>query len=200
MKTRAEACLQDVKVLRREVSQKQTENNDADEFIRIRGKITEGVDDARLFYFAAAPADKRQSFSGSGLPFSDADQAFFSSPNVGSVKLSGDNGFDIEIVTPNAYYVGLGSQYVPPTLHVWYTKGGKRKDAAIKVNNGIPFRMLTYPMLSTRPRDGPMFYKAEPVFARTQEQILRDSGYPSKQAIQASYAMPPNFWGLKPPF
>jgi hypothetical protein len=177
-------------------------NNENDaEMIKVQGRLLQRADEDRLFYFAASPAERRQSFSGSGLPFLNADQAFHASPNVGSMSVKQNGRFEVEIACPNAYYVGLGTQYVSPTLHVWYMLNGERKDASIKVNNGIPFRTLTYPSLPTRPRDGPEFYLAAPTLVRSQEQILRDSAYPSKQAVHsADYSMPDNFWGLKPPY
>ena len=55
--------------------------------------------------------------------------------------------------------------------------------------------MLTYPQTPiTISRESPKFYDGGfqmPI--RTQEQILRDSAYPSNNK------MPKNFWGLKPP-
>lgn len=200
---REEELLTDVRVLRRgsaKASSSVSDEETTDDFVKVQGKVREEPDGNRLYYFAASPPDRRQSFSGSGLPFMNADQAFDGTPNVGALSVASGGRFDIDILCPNAYYVGLGTQYVPPTLHVWYTKNGFRKDAAIKVNNGIPFRTLTYPTLPTRPRDGPMFYKPVETLARTQEQILRDSAYPSKHAIKTEYAMPYNFWGLRPPY
>jgi len=175
--------------------------------IEVRGKVDEEVraeDDGRraLHFFAASPPDLRSGPSAQNMPFASFEQAFHATPNVGSVQLNGDNEFVVrfhESEEPNAYYVGLGSQYIPPTLHVWYVKGGDdlrlRQDASIKLNDGVPFRMLTYPTLPTRPRDGATFYTAAPTFARSQEQIIRESEYPAPGVR----TMPPNFWGLKPP-
>jgi hypothetical protein len=164
--------------------------------VLVSGRLPEkSVDGGVLHYFAAAPPDHRQSFSGSGMPFAQADQAFYDTPNVGVVKISSEGRFSIQLALPNAYYVGLGTQYVPPTVHIWYTSSGRRKDSTVRINAGIPFRMLTYPTLPTRPRSGPMFYLKAPTFARSQEQILRDSAYPPL----GTFKMPSNFWGLKPP-
>ena len=65
----------------------------------------------------------------------------------------------------------------------------------VELGNGIPFRSLSYPPINnTAPRKDPSFYSGGyelPVI--TQEQILRDSGFPR------SNKFPDNFWGLKPP-
>ena len=66
----------------------------------------------------------------------------------------------------------------------------------IQIDDGIPFRTLTYPSPPSKaPRDSPMFYYCgrNKLPIRSQEKVLRDSGYPSVNK------MPDNFWGLKPP-
>ena len=61
----------------------------------------------------------------------------------------------------------------------------------IKLGNGIPFRMLTYPpSYDSVPRVNPHFYSGrDNLVHRTQAQILKDSAFPSKNE------MPSNFWG-----
>lgn len=162
--------------------------------VHIRANVDETPDDGYVRFFAASPPDYRYSFSGSGLPYASPEQAFEGTPNAGKVKVSGGM-VDITLLHPNAYYVGLGTVYVPPSVHIWYISGGVRKDASIKINDGIPFRMLTYPQYPTRPRIGPEFYTPAYTFARSQEQILRDSAYPPPGV----HEMPRNFWGLRPP-
>ena len=159
------------------------------------GHINDDVSDYNLFYIAASPADHRATYTGSGLPFANQLQAFDSTPNKGVVPINPiDHSFQIDFMIPNSYMVGLGSVTIPPTLYIHYVDGEKRlKEVSIQVSNGIPYRMLTYPM-SPRSRDGPEFYDSQfylPV--RSQEQILLDSGYPKTNW------MPVNHWGLKPP-
>ena len=43
-------------------------------------------------------------------------KAYQQSPNVGAVKAV-NRKFEFRIKFPNAYYVGLGSLYVPPVVH-----------------------------------------------------------------------------------
>lgn len=167
-----------------------------DEVVIVTGRVDDSADNDRLNFYAAAPPDYRQSFSGSGLPYSSPDQAFYGTPNIGSVRINAGGEFGIRFVYPNSYYVGLGSLVVPPSLHVWYLKDGVEVRNSIKICDGIPFRSLTYPSLPTRPRQNPLFYAPKkPDDVRSQEKILRDSGYPF--SIHAS--MPENFWGGKPP-
>lgn len=198
--------LKEVRVLRKQATadEERIPPYERNERVRVTGIVADqDVEGSRLHYYAAAPADRRTAFSGSGLPYADAEQAFYGSPNVGSVKLTSANAFQIDLLLPNAYYAGLGTLYVPPSVHVWYRSNGNDKQVrtdSIKLGDGIPFRSLTYPTLPTRPRDGAMFYKAAPVLVRSQEQILRDSGYPSIKALRSGYQMPSNFWGLKPPY
>ena len=164
--------------------------------IKIKGILKESVAQPRkLHYVAAAPPDYRASYTGSGLPFANQSQAFYATPNYGDVEVSSDGEFEFDVMYPNSYYIGLGTVIVPPTVYVEYkTVSGETRNISIKVDNGIPYRMLTYPMQYTRARKDATFYKdgwSMPV--RTQEQVLRDSAYPSTNN------MADNFWGLKPP-
>ena len=154
------------------------------------GKIKEYAKNDMIHYFAASPPDYRATYTGSGLPFANQSQAFDNSPNIGAVKLI-DNTFEIKLMYPNSYYVGLGTVYVPPSVFIKYVNiEGVERTFVVRVSDGIPYRTLTYPSS----RKNAMFYKdgwQMPV--RTQEQILRDSDYPPKNM------MPTNHWGLKPP-
>jgi hypothetical protein len=143
-----------------------------------------------IIYWAAAPATRGMSFSGSGLPYANPAQAFDQSPNQGSTKCF--NGqFTVKLRTPNAYYVGLGTLYVPPMLHVKVC--GDNSVHHIPITHGIPFRTLTYPSPPTnKPRSSAMFYCTGDLPVRSQEQILRDSAYKSDQP------MPDDFWALRP--
>lgn len=144
-----------------------------------------------IIYWASAPATRGLSFSGSGLPYANPDQAYDNTPNQGASKAI--NGrFQISLKSPNAYYVGLGSLYVPPMVHVKVC--GDSTVHHIPIDKSIPFRTLTYPAPpSKNPRSNAMFYYNKDLPVRSQEQILRDSAY------DASRPMPDNFWGLRPP-
>lgn len=158
----------------------------------IKGKIANGSRDALITYWAANPAGFITSYAGSGLPFANPVMAYENTPNKGAVRASGGM-FQFKINYPNAYYIGLGTVYVAP--HVNIKICGDNNVHQIQLGDGIPFRTLTYaPPPATWPRYGPSFYSGRELLpVRTQEQILRQSGYPSENKY------PTNFWGLKPP-
>jgi hypothetical protein len=154
----------------------------------------------QIVYFAAAPADRRASFSGAGLPFASFEQAMHETPNRGVVTpLADQPGVDTQVTVqlaavPNAYYASLGTVYVPPTLYLRFVSGGKAYTQAVPVPGqfGAPYRTLTYPGFSnTRARRDATFYEVPEQPARSQEAILRASEYPERQAA--------NFWGDRPP-
>jgi hypothetical protein len=148
----------------------------------------------RLYYIASAGADRRASYTGSGLPFANQIQAFENTPNIGNVELGPGNSFRIPLVTPNSYMSGLGTVQIPPTLYLNYQRpNGENRTVAIKVADPIPYRSMTYPT-EPRARIDATFYDSQfDLVPKTQEQILYDSAYPCNHKTH------PNFWGLKPP-
>lgn len=162
----------------------------------VQGEVKSKTSDPTIMFWAPNPPTWSQSYSGSGLPYHDSIQAYQQSPNVGAVKAV-NRKFEFRIKFPNAYYVGLGSLYVPPVVHfkVCEEDCNQKEYHTIELGKGIPFRTLTYPSPpSNRPRNSPMFYHCgSSLPVRTQEQVLRDSGYPEDNRT------PDNFWGLKPP-
>jgi hypothetical protein len=163
-------------------------------YMIVRIRVNENVQDRKVFYIASAPPEFRASYSGSGLPYANPSQAFDNTENQGTITLDHMGKSEIRISYPNAYYAGLGTDYIPPTVYLNYNNGFSDKVVSIKLSDGIPYRMLTYPIRGTVPRKDVMFYNGMwelPV--RTQEQVLRDSAYPPLNKMHA------NFWGLKPP-
>lgn len=162
--------------------------------IKVKGRIDEQVKGGKIYYIAAAPADHRATYTGSGLPFSNQIQAFDNTPNAGTVDIGMDNSFEIDLMTPNSYMVGLGSITVPPTLYIQYINSmNEPKTVTVKVSDGIPYRTLTYPTVP-RPRSDASFYDSQfDLQVRSQEQILIEAGYPRINT------MPNNHWGTKPP-
>lgn len=162
--------------------------------LKVVVQMKENVRDNKVHYVAANPPDYRATYTGSALPFAHQQQAFENTPNKGVATLF-QNACEIYLMYPNSYYVGLGTVMVPPTLYLeYFTWNGVKRNVSIPISQGVPYRMLTYPMQFTKARKDPQFYEdgwAMPV--RTQEQILRDSAYPSTNRMSE------NFWGLKPP-
>lgn len=160
-------------------------------YTKIYGKVTEHVKDKTLTFAASSPCDRRTSFSGSGLPFPNAHFGFENSPNVGSLKLSDDNSFILEMQTPNSYYMGLGTLLIPPTVYFTYNNGYATKKVAVVVCDSIPYRSLTYP----GSRVDPTFYSSFSTLpVRGQEEILKTNRYPSDTMKEYS-----NFWGTRSP-
>lgn len=158
------------------------------------GKLKEAVKNNVIYYYAANPPDYRATYTGSGLPFANHQQAFENTPNKGKVNVVNDT-FEIQLMYPNSYYVGLGTVLIPPTVFIEYeTRQGHTRVIDIKLSDGIPYRLLTYPMQYTMARKDAMFYShGWKLPVRTQEQVLRDSAYPQFNKMYS------NFWGLKPP-
>jgi hypothetical protein len=149
--------------------------------------------DNKLLFFAAKCPDYRTAYSGSALPFVDAEMAYESTPSRGVVDVRSDGRFSFSIESPNAYYSALGTVFVKPHVQLVLTKNDEVVDVyTLKVSEGIPYRTLSYP--DAPPRCSPLFYgNRDTLPVRTQEQVLRDSTYPPSN-VTAS-----NFWGLRPP-
>lgn len=164
--------------------------------VRVNGKVNNamGLHDAKVVFWAPAPPNYRTSYSGSALPYTNAEMAFDQTPNAGTVNVSRDGSFSFSIQYPSGYYAGLGTMYISPHIRMQTIINGKVGDTeVVRVGEGVPFRLLTYPPVpATAPRCSPSFYARDRLPVRTQEQILRDSAYPSKNV------MPANFWGLRP--
>jgi hypothetical protein len=160
----------------------------------VQGRILDQVRDSKIFYIAANGPDRRASFSGSGLPFANQEQAFAYTPNVGDTQLGPDGSFSIDLITPNSYMVALGSVTIPPSLFIQYFRpDGTARTVTIRVAEAIPYRTLTYPV-DPRPRANSTFYDSQFIFpVTTQEQHFYDSAYPCNRKTH------PNFWGLKYP-
>jgi hypothetical protein len=163
--------------------------------VTVSGRVSNLAGATKIVFWAPAPPDYRTSYSGSGLPYPNAEVAFQQTPSYGTVPVSGDGSFVFSIPFPSAYYTNLGTVYVQPHVRVQTVVNGKAGAVeTIKVAEGVPFRLLTYPPVpQTAPRCSPQFYGNRDILpVRTQEQVLRDSAYPSTNA------MPANFWGLTP--
>ena len=160
----------------------------------VRGSLKTSTSSGQLFFWAAAPPTKGISFSGSGMPYPNALVAYDRTPNKGVVQVV-NGAFQFSIKHPNAYYIGLGSLYLPPHINFKLCVPGQADSYfSVQIDDGIPFRMLTYPAPPTKkPRLNAMFYSEPEKGARSQEAILRSGAYP------VGYSMPDNFWGDRPP-
>jgi hypothetical protein len=164
--------------------------------IQVNGNVKD-IRYNKLMWWAAAPSKVGLSFSGNGLPFANPSMAYENTPNKGEVVIGPTGGFTFTLDgVPNAYYVGNGTLYMPPHMTLKACQGDKCEDrhVTVKIDEGMPFRTLTYPAPpSKKPRDGPLFYLEPWHGARTQEEILRARAYPEKNIT------PDNFWGKAVP-
>ena len=160
--------------------------------ITVTGHLKEGNMNSKIMFFAANPPKVlSQGFSARGLPYPNPETAFENTPNKGAVKIEGGK-FEFRVQYPNSYYAGLGSLLIPPSVFVKVCEANGSNDVnIIELGKAIPFRLLTYPTgHDSVPRENPHFYSGrEQLPVRTQEDILRASGYPEKNAT------PNNFWG-----
>ncbi|QOI90214.1 hypothetical protein QKU58_gp117 [Pyramimonas orientalis virus] len=158
-------------------------SNDTD--IIIEGEITDKITSEFVSFLAAAPAQYMTNFSGSGLPWATRQQAFFNTPNKGSVKLNG-NKFSFGLNRPNSFYSDFNTIKFPYVQIVYNSD----KIVIIDLHNEkIAHRSLQYPLL--RNIEKVDFYnRQQPI--RSQERVLRDSGYDDRTESK-------DFWGLKPP-
>lgn len=97
-------------------------------------------------YAAAAPANMRMSYMGSGLPFPNEEIAYEGSPNMGDAPVS-RGYFEFNIICPNSYYKDNGATVVEP--HVHFTIGNEYFDVPLPCAKIFPNRSLT--SMSGRP-------------------------------------------------
>jgi len=76
-------------------------------------------------YIAANPIDRRYSYSGSGLPFPNAELAYEGTTNKGTAVIDDDGDFQIEVEYPNAYYVRQGSILLNPHVYLYLKSIGR---------------------------------------------------------------------------
>jgi hypothetical protein len=162
----------------------------------VKGMIQTNTANAKLLFWAANPATRGYSASGSGMPYPSPEMAFEDTPNRGVVPIRG-NYFEFRLHLPNAFYVGLGTHYIAPCVFVKVCENGSDgKIHKISISTGIPYRTLDHP--AQRYEKQQMFYHGrDSLPQRTQEQILRDSAYP--EASKGVYRTPSNFWGKSIP-
>ena len=167
--------------------------------ILIMGRLSAflGVEQS-IRYIAPKGIHRGMSFSGSGLPYHNADQAFEGTENKGTVQ-SVDGSFTIELPTfPSAYYTGLGSTYIPPVLMLETTVAGSGevfKTHIFLSPEGVPYRWIAGAPPGPRiaPVDGQvgraMFYGGReelPLF-QNQEMLFRYKGFPAEET---AFALP----------
>jgi hypothetical protein len=150
------------------------------------------VDRKEIKYYAAAPPDRRYSYSGSALPFPNHDQAFENSKNEGKAEyLNGKYYIRLDDM-PNAFYTNLGADLIPPSIFVSFKSKGQSLKYTLQISDGVPFRSLNYHGSRTQ-ADCNWYINNEVLPMRNQEQIFIDSCHPGRHVESQR-----DFWGLKP--
>jgi len=169
------------------------EDNDNKSDIVVSGMIHDAIKGNVVHFLASNPMERRSSFTGSGFPYANSEQAFEGTPNKGSLQnIAG--AFRIPLLFPNSFYTDVGNSLIPPSLFLkWTSFSGEERRATIKLGDPVTYRFLSYPKEYTMPREDATFYHAHhnlPV--RSQEQVFKDSVYPHENKMAEDY------WGLKP--
>ena len=153
------------------------------------------TDDGELEYIAAAPADHRLSYSGSGLPFQSETHAMDRTPNHGTIRGAGGAKVDIDLHYPNSFRDSRG-WIVPPALHLSWRQGGKTMSAVSYLGLGIHSRALTYH--PSRCAAKAAFYEGtHELEVRGQEAVLRSGGYDGGPRYDG-HSSAAHFWGDRP--
>lgn len=165
--------------------------------VSIIGKITKTAGFRQSIRWIAPNAPHRGfSFSGSGLPYANADQAFDNTNNKGVIE-SPDGSFQIYLEKmPGAYYTGLGSTYVPPIVMIEAVLSNNENQTfrthLFLTPVGVPYRWIAGSPPGPRVDHGEdetgraMYYygREELGLFQNQEALLRFKGYPSYQAAE----------------
>ena len=93
-----------------------TYDADSDIFI-VSGQFI-GVLNNSLRYWAANPIPRMYSYSGSGLPYPNAEVAYENTPNQGEILIDNDGKFSIKLDHPSGYYVRQGKILMKPHIHL----------------------------------------------------------------------------------
>ena len=135
----------------------------------MRGTVSPLPQDMTIRWVAAAPADRRTSFSGSGIPFASEQQAF-ERRQSGTACVAKNGGFSVTLSAPNSYHVSSSERPLPPRLFVfWEAECGSHKLAIPIDDAAVPGRSLRSPV-------GP--YDISYPDVQSQETYLRSSAYP----------------------
>lgn len=148
---------------------------------------------ASISWKAAAPLTRGISFSGSGFPHPNQEQAYDVRSKSGKIDSRlGDFRIVLDEV-PGGYYAGLGSIYVPPHVELEITSlDGRVIKKNILLENFItPFRWISGAPPGHAVNQGNTGQEGRAAFyawnpdggVRSQEQILRGRGYPALKMV-----------------
>lgn len=147
----------------------------ADRTVLLTGHVRDAGQYGRIELMAAAPIDRRVSYSGSGLPFPCAAVALDGTPNYAEVPVTPDGAFTARFEWPNSYLSDDATAKVPPSVFVVLTPrvGGRPVLVRLELPDDLPVRTLTD--RAERSALGPAFYsaKADVIGIRGAEETMR---------------------------
>ena len=119
-------------------------NNDD---VNIKGNAY--VDDGSILeYYAANPPTYMFSYSGSALPYPNANVAYDNDYNSGKVIIK-NNDFEFNIKYPNSFYSQLGNKYIEPHVIIQITDtSGFKYDPVFKL---LLFAVVNEPLYAQLP-------------------------------------------------
>jgi len=152
-----------------------TVNINENRTLTITGSVIHPARFARIELMAAAPMDRRTSYSGSGLPFPCSGMALEGTPNYVEVPVTDEGNFSALFQYPNSYLSDDAHTKVPPSVFVVLTPRGAEGPILIRLElpDELPVRTLTD--RAERKALGPEFYnaKVEVIGIRGAEATLR---------------------------
>lgn len=160
------------------------DDDDTDHAIRIELEVSPPPFDGRIEFLAAMPAERRASFTGSGLPLPNEQIALQGTSNRGHATATAPSNDLYSIVLPRGlpglYHAALGAVIAPPMLHVIFraSPDGPRiwcRAPIVRKHPHIHHRSsLNY---LTDPRRGPRDPKIEDPTPAAQDTLLFRTRY-----------------------
>jgi hypothetical protein len=92
-------------------------------------------------YWAANPIWRNYSYSGSGLPYPNAEVAYEQTSNQGVVEANRNGDFTIKVTHPSEYYVKQGTVLLKPHIHLQLVD--LNQIVTIRLGEYLPYRSLT---------------------------------------------------------
>ena len=142
--------------------------------LTIQGTIKNKNAYSKIFLVAPNPPMTMTNYSGSGLPYPCANQAFENTPSYVDIH---ESVFHTTIFYPNSYYAVGGMEKIGPSILFGFVPQSSIKPTYVRLElpDRLPLRTLTH----RSSRTGPEFYakKAEIIgVPESQEALLRQIG------------------------
>ncbi|AUF82348.1 hypothetical protein TetV_256 [Tetraselmis virus 1] len=110
----------------------------------ISGKVWPIPENKTVHWIGAKPLELMTSFSGSGMPYANEEQAWHETPLKGSVTVDETGYFEITFdKIPNMYHKDSSEHPLPPQIVLYWEHGGEMYEKAVPLNaDPRPYRTL----------------------------------------------------------